>query len=423
MRFPKRQLIGVAAVAWLLAVPLPGWCDDAPWVDVRSFGAKGDGTSDDASAIQKAIDSVPAGGGMVLLGKPGDVFRIGSTIRIDRTIRLKGWGWNENYGVPSPTTIVKDSRVKGSGLLVAGSRTILEDFVLDAESGNGGDGIALDGNGITVRNVSVYRQGRDGVRVGRDDGGNSNSWAMTGVSAKNNGRHGFHFHSGSGNANAGVGTVLEASNNGGDGFFLGMAVANTFVGSLAETNKGFGLRLGKDSSKNVFVGGDLDEANTAGDLMFERGSGKNVLLYVSVSVGRIVDRSDGRAVYRANDHEAGASASDVVAHRLTISRSSNMAIQDGANHNVALPASSFSRITSPGGEWTITGIEAPEAGGQWLVLANGTGHAGRIEFDDAHSSEKNRILASGGDNVIVRNLGAVELIYDDGASRWRVLQP
>lgn len=53
---------------------------DESYVNVKWFGAKGDGKADDTKAIQAAIDSLPDGGGTVYL--PAGTFAISSTIRI-----------------------------------------------------------------------------------------------------------------------------------------------------------------------------------------------------------------------------------------------------------------------------------------------------------------------------------------------------
>jgi hypothetical protein len=49
-------------------------------VSVKDFGAKGDGITDDAPAIQAALDSVPAGGGTVLV--PAGDYRLGESLVI-----------------------------------------------------------------------------------------------------------------------------------------------------------------------------------------------------------------------------------------------------------------------------------------------------------------------------------------------------
>lgn len=58
---------------WLAAFPSEGR-------DIRQFGAIGDDTTDDSSAIQAAINSLPAAGGTILI--PALVFRTNSTITV-----------------------------------------------------------------------------------------------------------------------------------------------------------------------------------------------------------------------------------------------------------------------------------------------------------------------------------------------------
>jgi hypothetical protein len=61
-----------------------------PWVDVRAFGARGDGVTDDAPAIQAAINSLRGTGGIVFI--PAGTYLIGSTITVWSRIRLIGSG-------------------------------------------------------------------------------------------------------------------------------------------------------------------------------------------------------------------------------------------------------------------------------------------------------------------------------------------
>ncbi len=61
---------------------------NAAGVDVRQFGAKGDGTVDDSAAIQKALDSVKDKGGIVELGV--GTFRLDNPINIPEGVTLTG---------------------------------------------------------------------------------------------------------------------------------------------------------------------------------------------------------------------------------------------------------------------------------------------------------------------------------------------
>ncbi|MCK4997175.1 hypothetical protein KAS08_02630 [Candidatus Pacearchaeota archaeon] len=80
-----------------------------PYVDVRAFGAKGDGVTDDTIAIQAAIDSLPTAGGTVFF--PVGQYRITSNISTSKaSVRLLGAGgtsFNEAGGYGS--TLIADT--------------------------------------------------------------------------------------------------------------------------------------------------------------------------------------------------------------------------------------------------------------------------------------------------------------------------
>jgi hypothetical protein len=62
------------------------------WFDVKDFGAVGDGSTDDAAAIQAAIDAVNAAGGGVAFF-PEATYRTKSTLILKSGVRLQGEGY------------------------------------------------------------------------------------------------------------------------------------------------------------------------------------------------------------------------------------------------------------------------------------------------------------------------------------------
>lgn len=90
------------------------------YVNVKWFGAKGDGSTDDTAAIQAAIDSLPGGGGTVAL--PGGTYNISSTLYIgngnagDRVssqtgIKLIGMGGGFAFSSKAATTIAATAKM------------------------------------------------------------------------------------------------------------------------------------------------------------------------------------------------------------------------------------------------------------------------------------------------------------------------
>jgi len=61
-----------------------------PWLDVRAFGATGDGSTDDTLAIQAAINAVPGNGGTVFL--PPGTYLVSAPLQLRKGLRLIGAG-------------------------------------------------------------------------------------------------------------------------------------------------------------------------------------------------------------------------------------------------------------------------------------------------------------------------------------------
>src|SRR5213593_1661413 len=68
-----------------------------PWVDVRAYGAKGDGVTDDTAAIQAAVTAAAGG----VLQCPAGTYLVVGTIAVTGNLRILGAG--------KGTTIFKQS--------------------------------------------------------------------------------------------------------------------------------------------------------------------------------------------------------------------------------------------------------------------------------------------------------------------------
>lgn len=85
-------LICMASVAGAAGVITPHWSGaiidnlvvkESPWVDVRAYGALGDGTTDDGPAVLAAFNAIKAAGGGTLL-VPKGIYKINTKITLDK---------------------------------------------------------------------------------------------------------------------------------------------------------------------------------------------------------------------------------------------------------------------------------------------------------------------------------------------------
>lgn len=63
---------------------------EGPWADVRAYGAKGDNSTDDTTAIQDAIDAISATGGIVFI--PAGNYKLTSALQVPQQVHIIGAG-------------------------------------------------------------------------------------------------------------------------------------------------------------------------------------------------------------------------------------------------------------------------------------------------------------------------------------------
>ncbi len=252
---------------------------------VDRYGARGDGLSDDTSAINSAISAVHDGD---VIWFPVGTYRITSTIQPKHRIRFQCLGAVDAYSMTGPCTFKKASTINGPAILLTGNSvrgSVLEGITVDGEPGNRGPGIQGTTSFFTLRDVLVRNQGGDGIVIGSDtqlDSLDAVFSRLDSVTSRGNSGRGFYISQrvvsgGYNNANGGVWTNVVAQSNSGDGFAVGCATNNTFVGITAEGNGGIGLHFLAGSARNRVFGGDLNEGNRAGNLKFDSGSSGNVV--------------------------------------------------------------------------------------------------------------------------------------------------
>jgi hypothetical protein len=239
-------------------------------INVRDFGAVGDGTTNDTAAINAAILFAGPLGRPVYL--PAGKYLIASTIAIDYPITLFGdiATIYTRSSYPYGTVIVKGAAVVGPALSLNSDKCAIKSLGVVGLAGNTGDGIHVKANGCLLENIQVKYAGNDGVRIGGYVAGiNANSCILNNVIVNYNGGSGLYIHDGNGslpNANACSITALSANFNTGNGVLLGNCFQNTFTGIHIEDNGAWGIKLDPESKNNYFFGGDNTETNGSGQL-------------------------------------------------------------------------------------------------------------------------------------------------------------
>lgn len=145
--------------------------------NVKTEGAKGDGTSNDAPAIQQAIDKAVNDKGGTVFFPPGK-YLIENTLNVNGMITLRGSGWSTN-NTDEGSFIFFKSDFSGNAMLVSGRAATIEQlgFVCDQPTigpnwqpneFGGAFALRLKADDITVRNVFLYNVTR-GIDMSGDD--------------------------------------------------------------------------------------------------------------------------------------------------------------------------------------------------------------------------------------------------------------
>jgi len=201
-------LTSIAASLALAAVAMPAsatnWWTATPTVsigstvlNVKNFGAMGNGATDDTAAIQAAINALPATGGTVVV--PGGTYMINAlkAINLRSHVRLSMWGNAYLKAIPTSASrywVLKAWNVSNVEILggnVVGDRTQHQGTV-----GEWGYCVNVSGSSnVYVHDITLSNSWGDGILVGAIGSGTSivrsNNVTLNRVTSTNNRRQGL----------------------------------------------------------------------------------------------------------------------------------------------------------------------------------------------------------------------------------------
>lgn len=216
-------------------------------VNVLDYGAIGDGSADDTTAIQLAIDSL-ANGGVVYL--PVGTYKTTATL-IDNatTITLLGDGASETSSVP---TVIKPTGAI-VGIKFDGNRSGASNLTIEGDGGTpdtSSHGIWARSSRGQWSNLVVKSCRGDGIYFSL-----GNCSVFQNISVLSNGRHGLNIdatgETPANNANSCNFMNIDARTNGGIGIRTGVnsTFANHFFGITCQGNTSYGFETNGDYNK------------------------------------------------------------------------------------------------------------------------------------------------------------------------------
>ena len=266
------------------------------WINARTYGAVGDGVTDDAPAIQAALDACPPGGTVYL---PALTFGTLTPLTVHPTITLRG-AHGDHFDNLSGWT-QSSSRIKPlAGFTGAGAIRILDaplggyaaksceqrliDLTLDGSAlpgGNTVDGIVAQGTirGMVFHNLSIKKFGGHAIYftynfsapAGLPQAPYSNR--LTRIVASECGGNVYSFN----NTTDTTFTDVEAIGNSGYGFFLSGCGNSTLIACRAEWNlRGFHIVPG--NAQLTLMGCSTDRNTQNGILVTGGTAGNNVII-------------------------------------------------------------------------------------------------------------------------------------------------
>jgi len=413
-------------------------------VNVKWFGAVGDGVTDDTVAMQKAIDSLPNGGEVFI---PAGSFKINSPLILTSTtdasgIKLYGQGTGR-LGIEAVhttrilNTINADAiRVKSFGGAIVSDLTIVDDYSGTRDNGAGifcGRDVDNGGVSLQVRNVAIQGH-QDGIRIIR-----AQQTQIVNTICMDATRTGFRLE----DASSGAGTTVDfdgcfASECGEDGFLL---QGHSYISytNCASDNMG---RNGYRAEDNYFnsVGITYTSCGSEGSMAsgFYTGSSTFGFTYI----GCVVSNSDSDALesntagvaiiggkYTNNLgyglNLSGASQPSIISVELSANTSGDISSVDDfeIKQDLRIGNTSSGAATSS----IANELVLDSSGSTGMTIASSTSGSGQIFFADsggaaqgqvtyAHGGDYMRLYTAGTERVRLKSNGYMGVGVGDAAS-------
>lgn len=177
-----KRLAGIGATLALLAAAAPAsagnWWSPNPYiyigpavVNVKNFGAIGNGVMNATAAIQAAVDALPANGGTVIV--PDGTYMIDATkgINLRSNVRLSLWGNAYLKAIPNNASFAAVVKVwNASNVEIVGGHIVGE---RNQHLGSNGLGYGIsiqESDTVYVHDITVSDSWGDGVLVGTTSG-------------------------------------------------------------------------------------------------------------------------------------------------------------------------------------------------------------------------------------------------------------
>ena len=296
--------------------------DSKDYIDVRSYGAVGDGTTDDTAAIQAALNACPAGG-IVLI--PAGSFAITAPLILPPTITLQGTHGNRltydfapAYSTPQPSKIVGKSTFSGDAAIKmidkelggysyesTGQRITNLAIDLSAVTGTSTDGVAAIGKvrEVILDRVSVYnapKRGFASVGYTRTDTKTyyPYSWYVMNCLAQNSKSFGFAVSQMTDSTFINCQSMYSTLS----GWYMAGNANSTFIGCRSEWSLQYGYYI-TGSTGNIqgvtLTGCSTDRSNFDG--IYIDSTGNSPIKLNAIRLGR-----DGKNYGSGNDGSPGA---------------------------------------------------------------------------------------------------------------------